>query len=158
MADIVDATTRSRMMSGIRGKNTRIEVMVRKALFARGFRYRLHNPKLPGKPDIVLPKYRAAVFIHGCFWHGHNCRYFKWPETRRSFWEAKISGTRQRDERQLTSLLSSGWRVAIIWECAVRDSGANLDDLTSRVASWLNSENIFMELPSAPRSNVLCQP
>ena len=85
MADIVDATTRSRMMSGIRGKNTRIEVMVRKALFARGFRYRLHNPKLPGRPDIVLPKYRAAVFIHGCFWHGHNCRYFKWPETRRSF-------------------------------------------------------------------------
>lgn len=120
MADVVDKATRSRMMSGIRSRDTRPEMLIRKALHAQGFRYRLHDKSLPGKPDLVFPKYKAAIFIHGCFWHGHDCRYFKVPQTRTAFWLEKIAGNRQRDARQLTQLQSNGWRVLLIWECATR--------------------------------------
>ena len=91
MADVVDRKTRSRMMSGIRGKNTRPELLIRKGLHARGFRFRLHDKRLPGKPDLVLPKYSAVIFVHGCFWHGHDCHLFKWPQSRREFWRKKIT-------------------------------------------------------------------
>ena len=104
MTDIVDKATRSRMMSGIRGKDTRPEVLVRKALHALGFRYRLHNKSLPGKPDLSFPKYKAVIFIHGCFWHGHSCRYFKVPKTRTDFWQDKINSNRLRDAQQLVQL------------------------------------------------------
>lgn len=121
MTDIVDAATRSRMMSGIRGKNTRPEIMVRQALHKAGFRFRLHRKDLPGKPDLVLPKYQAAIFVHGCFWHGHDCRYFKIPKTRTDFWMAKIASNSSRDQRDIEALRKLGWRVMIVWECEIRD-------------------------------------
>ena len=119
MADIVDKATRSRMMSAIKGKNTKPELLVRKALHANGFRFRLHDKKLPGKPDIVLPKYKTVIFVHGCFWHGHECKNFRWPKTRKSWWRKKIEGNRSRDRRQNKQLTKSGWTCVTIWECKI---------------------------------------
>ena len=149
MPDVVSAATRSRMMSGIRGANTKPELAVRKYLHARGFRYRLHRRDLPGRPDIVLPKYRAAVFVHGCFWHAHHgCRYFKMPETRRAFWEAKLLGNSARDAEQLQALGRLGWRVAVIWECALRsrpaEAGAELEEWITGQASTLEIDAIAL--------------
>ncbi|GAB2884805.1 very short patch repair endonuclease [Microvirgula curvata] len=138
MTDIVDKATRSRMMSGIRGKDTKPEVLIRRALHSQGFRYRLHDKGLPGKPDLVFPKYKAVVFIHGCFWHGHDCRYFKVPQTRTAFWQDKINTNRQRDARQLAQLLQAGWRVLVIWECATRkNESLSKDMLIDYTANWL---------------------
>ena len=138
MTDVVDPATRSRMMSGIRGKDTRPEVLVRKALHARGFRFRLHVKDLPGKPDIVLPKFRAVIFVHGCFWHGHDCRYFKVPQTRTGFWLDKIGKNQERDRRQVEKLVQQGWRVLVIWECATREHGpAGVERSVERIADWL---------------------
>ncbi|MBK8458751.1 MAG: DNA mismatch endonuclease Vsr [Phyllobacteriaceae bacterium] len=120
MADVVDAATRSRMMAGIRGKNTRPEMIVRRALHKAGFRYRLHVKDLPGKPDIVLPKYRTVIFVHGCFWHGHGCRNFKWPKTREAWWREKIGRNVERDWEAITELGKIGWISKIIWECDIR--------------------------------------
>lgn len=123
MADIVTKDVRSRMMSGIRGKDTKPEVQVRRYLHSRGFRYSLHGKNLPGKPDLVLSKYRAVVLVHGCFWHGHDgCRYAKVPSNRRDFWENKIRKTKERDVATVQRLSTLGWRVGIIWECALRNS------------------------------------
>ena len=141
MADVVDPATRSRMMSGIRGKNTKPEMMIRRGLHARGFRYRLHC-KLPGKPDICLPKYRAVVFVHGCFWHGHDCHLFKWPSTRPEFWREKIGRNRRLDAAASDELLLTNWRVAIIWECALKGrSRPSLEDVLGRCADWLRSDS-----------------
>lgn len=141
MADVVDAATRSRMMSGIRGKNTKPELMIRKALHARGFRYRLHCD-LPGKPDICLPKHRAVIFAHGCFWHGHDCHLFKWPKTRAEFWEAKIGRNREVDRDAEARLLEAGWRVATVWECAIKGrTRLSLDEIASRCAGWLQADS-----------------
>ena len=107
-------------MSGIRGKNTKPELLIRKALHARGFRYRLHCKDLPGNPDLCLPKYRAVIFVHGCFWHGHGCHLFKWPKTRPEFWREKIGRNREVDEIARARLLSTGWRVATVWECSLK--------------------------------------
>jgi DNA mismatch endonuclease, patch repair protein len=120
MVDVVSPEVRSRMMSGIRGKDTKPEMIVRKGLHAQGFRYKLHQSSLPGKPDLVLPKYGAVVFVHGCFWHGHECALFKWPKSREEFWRKKILGNRKRDHKNQEDLLCGGWRVAIVWECSVR--------------------------------------
>lgn len=120
MADIVDPSTRSRMMSGIRGRDTQPELSLRRALHALGFRYKINDRRLPGKPDIVLPRYRAAIFVHGCFWHRHSgCRYATTPTTRAEFWRSKFEANVQRDARNLQALLDADWRVAIIWECAL---------------------------------------
>ncbi|SOC89897.1 T/G mismatch-specific endonuclease [Ensifer adhaerens] len=108
------------MMSGIRGTNTRPELQVRKALHAAGFRYRLHERKLPGKPDLVLPKYRAVIFVHGCFWHGHGCHLFRMPSSNSVFWQEKIAGNVARDKVAVDRLRESGWRVATVWECALK--------------------------------------
>lgn len=132
MADIVDKPTRSRMMSGIKGKNTNPEMVVRKALFARGYRYRIHNRKLPGNPDIVLPKYNTAIQINGCFWHGHeDCHLFRIPKTRPEFWEKKISGNKERDNLKSEQLIQLGWRLITIWECALK--GSSIDDFQDLV-------------------------
>ena len=140
MADVVDPATRSRMMSGIRGKNTKPELLIRKALHARGFRYRLHCD-LPGKPDICLPKHRAVIFVHGCFWHGHECHLFKWPSTRSEFWRAEIARNCEVDQAAEQRLLATGWRVATIWECALKGkSRLTLDDVVQRCADWLISD------------------
>ena len=146
MADVVDPATRSRMMSGIRGKNTRPELLIRKALHARGFRYRLHCD-LPGKPDICLPKHRAVILVHGCFWHGHECHLFKWPNTRPEFWREKIGRNREVDASAELVLAKIGWRQAIIWECALKGrTRLPLEELISTCANWLNSDRPRLEI------------
>ena len=123
MADVLTPEQRRLNMSRIRGRNTKIEVLLRKTLHARGLRYRLHRRDLPGCPDLVFPRRRVAVFIHGCFWHGHGCPLFKLPETRREFWAGKIARNRERDQNAAAALQASGWRVLVIWECALRGPG-----------------------------------
>jgi DNA mismatch endonuclease, patch repair protein len=120
MVDVLTPEQRRLNMSRIRGRDTKPEMQIRSGLHACGFRYRLHAKDLPGQPDIVLPKFHAAVFIHGCFWHGHDCRLFKLPMTRQQFWETKIRSNRDRDLTSVSTLLAMGWRVATIWECSLR--------------------------------------
>lgn len=146
MADVVSPETRSRMMSGIRGKDTKPEVLVRKALHARGFRFRLHVSDLPGRPDIVLPRYQAALFVHGCFWHGHDCRFFKLPGTRPEFWQLKIAKNKANDEKNVVLLSDAGWRTGIVWECALRGQGATVDAVADRLAEWLESSSANIEI------------
>lgn len=108
-------------MSRIKGKNTKPEILVRRFLFSKGFRYRLHDKKLPGKPDIVLPKYKTVIFIHGCFWHGHDrCKYYVVPKTRQDWWLEKINGNKKNDKTSLIALKRQGWNIIIIWECALK--------------------------------------
>lgn len=141
MTDIVDAATRSRMMRGIRGKNTKPELFVRRQLHAAGFRFRLHAKHLPGKPDIVLAKHRAVVFVSGCFWHGHDCRYFRLPTTRQDFWRKKIEGNQTNDLKVRKSLSEKGWRHATVWECAIRGQETKaLSNLGKQLAEWIHSE------------------
>lgn len=144
MVDVVDKATRSRMMSGIRAKDTRPEIFLRKGLHAQGFRYRIHVKDIPGKPDIVLPKYRALIIVHGCFWHGHDCRYFRPSSTRPEFWLSKIDGNRQRDRRNIQNQLDRGWRVLTVWECAVRASMRKKSplDCVGLAAEWLESSAV----------------
>lgn len=145
--DIVSAAKRTEMMSGIRGKNTRPEMLVRSSLHRMGFRYRLHAKELPGKPDVVFPKYKAVIFVNGCFWHGHNCALFKLPSTRTEFWEKKIARTRERDVEQIDSITTSGWRVLTIWECALRGrSEAAIEVVIGQAANWLIKGSEIAEL------------
>ena len=121
MADIFSTEQRSRLMSLIRGKDTKPEMIVRRYLFSRGFRYRLHGKKLPGRPDLVLRRHRTVVFVHGCFWHGHYGRpCFKMPKSRTEWWEAKIARNAARDAFNRHQLAATGWRVVVVWECALR--------------------------------------
>jgi DNA mismatch endonuclease, patch repair protein len=121
MADVHNKQTRSYNMSRIRSKDTKPELLVRKTLHAQGFRYTLHDKKLPGKPDIVLPKYKTVIFIHGCFWHGHdNCKYFKVPKTRTEWWINKIGRNKLNDEKAIKTLKKEGWKIITIWECALK--------------------------------------
>lgn len=125
MADVHNKTTRSYNMSRIKGKDTKPELLVRNFLFAKGFRYKLHDKKLPGKPDIVLPKYKTVIFVHGCFWHGHkNCKYFKIPSTRTEWWTAKINRNTELDTLNITSLKKQGWKIITIWECELKKDKA----------------------------------
>jgi DNA mismatch endonuclease (patch repair protein) len=140
MVDIVDAATRSRMMSGIRGRNTKPEILIRSLLHRRGFRFRLDARDLAGRPDIVLPRYRAVIFVHGCFWHGHNCHLFKWPQTRAEFWRDKIGRNRANDAKAQAALLDAGWRVATVWECALRGANRDIDGVLQRLIDWLHGD------------------
>jgi DNA mismatch endonuclease (patch repair protein) len=137
MADVVDVATRSRMMSGIKSRDTKPEWIIRRGLHQRGFRYSLHVRQLPGRPDLVFAKHHAVVFIHGCFWHGHDCPLFRWPKTREDFWRAKIDGNRDRDIRAVEALIRQGWRVAIVWECALRGAGKDSGAVVDQLAAWL---------------------
>lgn len=151
MADVVDPATRSRMMSGIRGKDTQPEMLIRRALHARGFRYRLHCKDLPGKPDLCFPKYRAVIFVHGCFWHGHNCHLFKWPKTRPEFWREKIGRNREVDEQSLLRLNALGWRTCLVWECAIKGRNRYRPEaLIGSVVEWLRSSRIRCEVAGRP--------
>ncbi len=122
MADIFSKQKRSEVMSKISGKETKPEILVRKFLFAKGFRYRKNVKNLPGKPDIVLQKYKTAIFVHGCFWHGHNCKAGKLPETRKEFWEEKIKGNVERDKRNKSELEKLGWDIITIWQCELKNN------------------------------------
>jgi DNA mismatch endonuclease (patch repair protein) len=132
MTDVVDAKTRSRMMSGIRGKNTKPELIVRKYLHAAGFRFRLHAKDLPGRPDIVLPRHRTVVFVHGCFWHQHKgCSLAATPKSNNAYWKTKLDGNVGRDELIMLRLKEMGWNVLTVWECQIRkhDFTETLSDL-----------------------------
>lgn len=148
MVDVVDAQTRSRMMSGIKGKNTRPEILIRRGLHAAGFRFRLHRKDLPGSPDVTLPKYHAVILINGCFWHGHDCRLFKWPQTRPEFWQAKIEGNIARDQRKQTELKRLGWRVCMLWECELKGKREcqRLETIDT-IARWLCSDLVELHVP-----------
>jgi len=140
MTDVVPSEKRSRMMSGIRGKDTKPELIVRKALFAAGYRFRLHRKDLPGSPDIVFARSQIAIFVHGCFWHMHaQCKYAKLPATHREFWLAKLSGNVERDQRAQDALVSAGWRVLTVWECATRDSAVRAT-LASKLIDWITGD------------------
>ena len=150
MADIVSPEKRSLMMSSIGPKNTRPEMMVRKGLHSQGFRYKLHVSNMPGKPDMVFPRYHAVIFVHGCFWHGHDCNLFKWPSTREEFWRIKINRNRQKDVESRAALFSAGWRVGIIWECAIKGKARlQADELIKKIGDWLLSGSIFQEIQGA---------
>lgn len=125
-------------MAAIRGTDTKPELIIRRKLFARGFRYRLHDRKLPGRPDLVLPKHRAVIFVNGCFWHGHDCALFQWPKSREDFWRAKIGGNVDRDHRNVEALRLSGWRVCVVWECALKGKHRlDADDILDGLSDWL---------------------
>lgn len=132
MVDIVDRETRSRMMSGIKGRNTEPEMIVRRLLHGMGYRYRLHAKDLPGRPDIVFRRRRAAILVQGCFWHRHpdpNCRLARLPKSRIDFWLPKLEGNRIRDQANLERLSSLGWRVLLVWECQLRDREQLVNEL-----------------------------
>lgn len=146
----MNAATRSRMMQGIRSANTVPEKQVRSLLHRQGFRFRLNVAKLPGKPDIVLPRYRAVVMVNGCFWHGHNCALFRMPSTRPEFWTAKIGKNRENDHRANERLIDAGWRVATVWECALKGRGAiPPETLIARLCTWLRSDDSSLLVLSA---------
>jgi DNA mismatch endonuclease (patch repair protein) len=141
VADIVSPKVRSRMMAGIRSKNTKPELIIRKGLHRKGFRFRLHDKGLLGKPDLVLPRYQAVVFVNGCFWHGHDCQLFRIPATRTDFWKQKISKNKENDKIATVSLSDDGWRIATVWECALKGKGKiKEDDVIEMLSSWLKSE------------------
>lgn len=149
MADVVDPATRSRMMSGIRSKHTRPELFIRRELHQAGFRFRLHVRHLPGSPDLVLPRYRAVIFVHGCFWHRHSgCKYATSPSSRPDFWRTKLEDNRRRDERHRRELLDAGWRVFTIWECGIRHAPERL--LEQLIAELHASGTGARELPARP--------
>lgn len=140
------------MMSGIKGENTKPELLVRKALFAAGFRFRLHRKDLPGSPDIVLAKRRIAIFVHGCFWHLHrDCSFSKIPATRTDFWKKKLEGNVYRDEQAISALQEMGWRVLIVWECYVRPSPSS-QSLTASLSEWINGSESIGSLGRGQRS------
>lgn len=127
-------------MAAIRGKDTKPEMLIRRGLHARGVRYRLQGKDLPGKPDIVLPKFKAVIFVHGCFWHRHTCPLFRWPKTRQDFWREKIDGNARRDLIAIGRLHETGWRVAVVWECALTGRGKRpLLEVIDSLTAWLSS-------------------
>lgn len=134
-------------MSGIKSFDTKPEMMLRQGLHRLGFRYRLHDKKLPGKPDLVFPKHHAVLFVNGCFWHGHSCHLFKWPKSREDFWKAKIVANTERDRRNLDKLGEDGWRVGLIWECALKGRSRKPFDIVIRdCATWLSSKKQRLEI------------
>lgn len=135
------------MMSGIRGSNTKPELVLRRGLHARGYRYRLHEKKLPGKPDLVLPKFNAVIFVNGCFWHGHGCHLFKWPQSREAFWRKKITGNMERDAANYATLHEQGWRICRIWECAVKGKARRpAEVIIDECVAWLSGPHAEMDI------------
>lgn len=154
MADTVSPATRSSMMSKIRSGNTAPEITLRKILFAKGLRYRLHRKDLPGKPDLVFSRFKAVIFVHGCFWHMHQgaCYLYKRPSSNTEFWDEKLSKNRARDALVKEKLIAMGWRVCTVWECSVRSTRKDaLDHLANMIHSWLLSENQEFETEAVKR-------
>jgi DNA mismatch endonuclease (patch repair protein) len=147
MVDIVDRATRSRMMAGIRGKDTKPEMALRRTLHALGLRYRLHVSTLPGRPDIVFPRQRAAIQIHGCFWHRHEgCDFATKPSSNTAFWQKKFNRTVERDKQNEKFLRQLGWRVAIVWECAIKERDSDL--IAQEILKWLASGRLSKVIPA----------
>lgn len=145
------------MMSGIRGKDTAPEMLVRRGLHARGFRYRLHDRRLPGRPDIVFPSRRAVILVQGCFWHGHDCHLFRWPSSRQEFWRAKIGGNVERDKRNADALKGAGWRVLTVWECALKGrTRLPVDAVIDGIAAWLRSDTDDYEISGLEGDDGTC--
>lgn len=151
MADVVNEETRSRIMSSVRSKNTRLEVEIRRRIFMMGFRYRLHVTSLPGTPDLVFPKHQSVVFIHGCFWHLHGCHLSSIPATRQAWWKKKLEENADRDSIAISNLKNLGWRILIIWECSIRKPKINrreaLDSIAAQAKYFLESKQRFLEIP-----------
>lgn len=147
MADVVTPEVRSKMMSGIKGTDTKPELMLRSGLHALGFRYKIHDKKLPGKPDLVFPKYGAVIFANGCFWHAHDCHLFKWPKSRTEFWREKITENAARDERNVLKLRNEGWRVLRVWECALKGkTKIGIDSIIQSCSIWLKGCETEMDI------------
>lgn len=138
MADIFDKKKRSEIMSKISGKNTKPELIIRKALFAEGYRYRLHRKDFPGNPDMVFPSRKKVLFINGCYWHGHNCKKAALPETNKQFWKKKIDGNVKRDKKNLDDLLKMGWKSFVIWQCEIKKS--TLENKIHQIKVFLENE------------------
>lgn len=146
MTDVHSKEQRSHNMSMVKGKNTKPEIIVRSYLHLKGFRYRLHDKKLPGKPDIVLPKYKTVIFINGCFWHGHeDCKYFTIPKTRTQWWQAKIKRNTENDRKTIDALKQSGWRVIVVWGCGLKSTVIHktLENLSNKIA--LQGDSIMLK-------------
>ena len=142
MTDVLTREQRSYNMSRIRGKNTKPELVVRRGIHRLGFRFRLHVKNLPGKPDLVLPKHHAVIFVHGCFWHGHDCPFFRWPKSRPEFWRAKIGANIERDRAARTALKAVDWRVLTVWECAFRGKSPEQGEAAlDGAAAWLSGSS-----------------
>ncbi|MBA2920639.1 DNA mismatch endonuclease Vsr [Sphingomonas sp. MAH-20] len=149
-ADPLTPAQRRLCMSRIRAADTRPEMIVRRGLHALGLRYRLHDRQLPGTPDLVFPVYRAVIFVHGCFWHGHDCPLFRVPATRTEFWTAKISRNRERDRDALAAVIDQGWRPLIIWECAMRGRARLPEEiLLAQVHRWIVERQNAAEIAGA---------
>lgn len=142
MSDVHDKATRSKNMRAIRSKDTKPELLIRSWLHKAGLRFRLHRKDLPGQPDLVFSKYNAAIFVHGCFWHGHDCHLFKLPRSRTDFWRAKINSNSCRDARNLDMLRSMGWRVLTVWECSLKGPRRKPSEaITDEIIAWLKSDS-----------------
>lgn len=149
MTDVHSSDQRARNMRAIRAKNTAPELIVRRTLHAAGFRFRIHAKHLPGSPDLVLPRYRTAIFVDGCFWHGHGCSMFKVPKTRTDFWMGKIRSNRARDLKTESALVEQGWRVFRIWECALKGPARiDSDVLLAIFTTWLRSSEQLGSIPA----------
>ncbi len=147
MADVVSKEKRSLMMSGIKGKDTKPELLIRKGLHRFGFRYKLHSRKLPGKPDLVFSKYNAVLFVNGCFWHMHECHLFKMPTSRTDFWHKKLNRNIEVDAKALADLKRSDIRVCVVWECALKGKYRHeLDSILQQCNDWLKSGNLYLEI------------
>ena len=148
MVGSLDPSNRSKLMASIKSKNTSPELLVRRGLHRLGFRYRLHNKTLSGKPDLALPKHKSVIFVNGCFWHGHNCHIFRLPKTRTHFWRDKIENNRLRDQRNIEACKREGWKVLVIWECSLQGkTKRNFNEVIHTTANWLlyDSQNADIE-------------
>ncbi len=145
--DTVDKATRSRIMARVGQRDTGPEMRLRLALHRMGFRYRLHDKRLPGSPDIVFPKFGAVVFVHGCFWHSHGCRYSTKPGTRQKFWQEKFHANVERDRKKSQDLIDDGWRVLVVWECALKSQDESVvERVLNSAVEWLTSEETHGEI------------
>lgn len=152
MVDTVSKSVRSRIMASVRQRDTAPEMRLRKALHRLGLRFRLHDRKLPGSPDLVFPRFRSVVFVHGCFWHAHGCKYSTTPSARLEFWAEKFAANKARDERNVNLLLASGWRVLTVWECALREKREKSDEkVARRVTRWLSGHRRSAEIEGSIR-------
>lgn len=147
MADIHDQLTRSRNMAAIKSGNTQPELRIRKALHSKGFRYKIQDKNLPGKPDLVFPKFSAVIFVNGCFWHRHDCHLFRMPATRADFWNEKLNKNVERDKFNNERLMSDDWRVCLLWECSLKGKGKlDFDYIIFTLQDWLKSDHTFLEV------------